>query len=96
MSYSLTLVAQADIEEIVTALWLENPETAELVEDRLYAAFDLLAGNPGLGHERADLTDRPVLFWPVRQTSYAAIYRPASPIQVIRVVHWHRDIASLL
>ena len=96
MTWSLTLAAQADVEEIVTAPWLENPEAAERVEERLYEAFGLLAGNPGLGHERSDLTDRPVLFWPVRQTSYAAIYRLASPLEIIRVIHWRRDIASLL
>ena len=61
MPYILTLAAQSDIEEIVSTLWMENPEAAELVEERLYAAFDLLADNPGLGHEREDLTDRPVL-----------------------------------
>ena len=96
MSYVLTLAAQGDIEEIVVTLAQENPEAAEMVEERLYAAFDLLADNPGLGHERQDLTDRPVLFWPVRQTSYAAIYRLATPIEIVRVIHWRRDIASVL
>jgi antitoxin ParD1/3/4/toxin ParE1/3/4 len=96
MSYRVTLAAQSDIEEIVSFLWQENPKAAEQVENRLYEAFDLLADNPGLGHKRPDLTDRPVLFWPVNQTPYAAIYRAASPLEIVRVIHWRRDIVSLL
>jgi plasmid stabilization system protein ParE len=93
--YSVTRAAQSDIEDIVSTIWQDNPEAAEQVEERLYEAFDLLAQNPELGHKRLDLTDRPVRFWPVKRTSYAAIYRIASPIEIIRVVHWRRDIASL-
>jgi len=96
MSYSVTLVAQSEIEEIITSIWQENPGAAEQVEERLFQAFDLLAENPRLGHQRQDLTDRPVLFWPVRRTPYAVIYRADSPIVILRVIHSHRDIASLL
>lgn len=87
MSSSITLAAQRDIEDIVTTLWEESPQAAELIEGRLYDAFDLLAGNPRLGHLRLDLTDRPVLFWAVKQTPYAAIYKPVAPIEIIRVIH---------
>ena len=96
MPYKVTLAAQGDIEDIIATIWQENPKAAETVEDRLYAAFDLLAENPGLGHERSDLTDLPVLFWPIQQTNYAAIYRKASLIEIIRVIHWRRDIAAVL
>ena len=94
--YAVTLAAQSDIEDIVLSLWQENPSAAERVEDQVYEAFDLLAENPRLGHRRPDLTDRLVFFWPVRRTPYAAIYRQVSPIQIIRVIHWRRDIAALL
>ncbi len=96
MPYKITLAAQGDIEDIIATIWQENPKAAHAVEDRLYAAFDLLAENPGLGHKRSDLTDLPVLFWPVQQTRYAAIYRNASPIEIIRVIHWRRDIPAVL
>lgn len=62
MPYTITLAAQADIEDIFAAIWLENPEAAERILDRLYEAFDLLAENPGLGHERSDLTERSDFF----------------------------------
>lgn len=96
MTYSIALAAQSDIEDIVTTLWDENPKVAEAIEDRLYQAFDLLADNPRLGHLRPDFTDRPVLFWPIKQTPYAAIYKPATPIEIIRVIHWRREIGVLL
>lgn len=67
-----------------------------MLEGRTYEAFDLLAEMPGIGHSREDLTSLPVLFWPIKQTSYAAIYKNASPVEIIRVVHWRRDIATLL
>ncbi len=96
MPYKITLAAEGDIEDIIATIWQENPKAADAVEDRLYAAFDLLAANPGLGHERSDLTNLTVLFWPIRQTSHVAIYRQASPIEIIRVIHWRRDIAAVL
>jgi plasmid stabilization system protein ParE len=92
----VTLAAQSDIEEIVTTIWLDNPTAAEMIEDHLYEAFELLGENSGLGHQRPDLTDRPVLFWPVKKTPYAAIYRPASPVEILRIIHWRRNIADLM
>jgi len=94
--YSVTLAAQGDIEDIVATIWQANPAAAEQVEERLYEAFALLADNPRLGHERPDLTDRPVLFGPVTQTPYATVYRLASAIEIVRVIHWRQDIASVL
>jgi plasmid stabilization system protein ParE len=44
----------------------DNPTAADKLEDDIYAACELLAKNPRLGHRRSDLTDEPVLFWPVR------------------------------
>ena len=96
MAYSVTLVAQRDIEDIVWSIWQENPGAADHVEKRLYEAFGLLARNPRLGHPRPELTNRPVLFWSIKRTPYAAVYRSTSPIEIVRVIHWRRDITSLL
>lgn len=55
----------------------------------------MLAENPGIGHTREDLTDRPVKFWSV--FSYLVIYNPASdPLEIISVVHGGRDVGQLL
>jgi hypothetical protein len=52
------------------------------VRDAIYAACQLLAENPGIGHTREDLTDRPVNFWSV--FSYLVVYNPASfPLKTI-------------
>lgn len=95
-SYRVTEAAQRDIEEIISTIADENPDAAEILEDRIYEAFDLLTEMPGIGHRREDLTSLPVLFWPIKKTSYAAIYNNATPIAIIRVVHWRRDLATLL
>lgn len=63
--------------------------------DTVYEAFQFLADNPGVGHKRADLTDQPVLFWTVLK-SFAVIYRKSSPLEIVRVTRWARDIPTFL
>ncbi len=54
-----------------------------------------LAEMPNLGHTRKDLTDKPVLFWPVGR--YLIVYRgDRQPIEVARVLSAYRDIPKLL
>jgi plasmid stabilization system protein ParE len=49
---------------------------------------------PGLGHERPDLTNQPVRFFPIY--SYLVIYRPETkPLEIVRVLSGYRDLASL-
>ena len=44
-----------------------------------------------MGHKRPDLTDEPVLFWPVRG-HYLVIYQRATkPLKVARILHAARD-----
>jgi toxin ParE1/3/4 len=53
-----------------------------------------LAGTPGAGHARDDLTDKPVKFWPV--FSYLIVYDPsAKPIGIARVLHGAMDLEKL-
>jgi len=63
---------------------------------RLLEAFDLLARNPRIGHTRKDLTDQPVLFWPVED--YLILYksRADDDIEIIAVTQGARDIPSYL
>ena len=88
--------AQADIEAIIEKIADENPKTAEKFLDEVYRAFDFLADSPDAGHRRPDLTDRPVLFWPVMR-AFAVIYRKrhTKPLEIVRVVRWRRDIPAL-
>jgi plasmid stabilization system protein ParE len=58
-----------------------STEMADRVESVIREKIICLAGNPGLGHWRRDLTDEPVKFYPVY--SYLIVYRPATkPLQV--------------
>jgi plasmid stabilization system protein ParE len=54
-----------------------------------------LAGRPGGGHWRKDLTDEPVKFFSVY--SYLIICRAeTSPLQVVAILHGRRDVEGLL
>ncbi|WP_412755011.1 type II toxin-antitoxin system RelE/ParE family toxin [Legionella pneumophila] len=62
----LSVVAEQDIDEIITYLAQENPVVAQTFLYSLFDAMDNLAEYPELGHLREDLTDRPVKFWPFK------------------------------
>jgi antitoxin ParD1/3/4/toxin ParE1/3/4 len=54
-----------------------------------------LAGSPGAGHWRIELTDEPVKFFSVY--SYLIVYRPETkPLQVVAILHGNRDVEQLL
>jgi plasmid stabilization system protein ParE len=54
-----------------------------------------LAGAPGGGHWRRDLTDEPVKFFPIY--SYLIVYRPETkPLQVVAILNGRRDVEQLL
>jgi len=60
----------------------------------LVAAFEGLAGVPGKGHRRPDLTSRDVLFFSVYQ--YMVIYRRTGLVEIVAVLHGKRDVERLL
>jgi len=75
--FQLTEEAILDID----AIWLyllekKNLETADRVVTDLFKGFYKLADTPRIGHRRADLTSRRVLFYNV--FSYLVIFEPES------------------
>jgi plasmid stabilization system protein ParE len=89
--YELSPEAMADLQEIWIYIAKDNPAAADKLEDDIYQACELLAKNPRLGHKRPDLTNEPVLFWPVRG-QYLVIYqRSTQPLKVVRILHAGRD-----
>ena len=93
--YVLTLEAQAHIDEIGAYIAQDNADAALKVYDAFEEAFGLLAEQPGLGHSRHDLTDRPLRFWSVY--SYLVVYDPESrPLTIIAVLHGAQDVKKLL
>lgn len=93
--YVLTDTAKSDVREIVSYIRQRNPDAAKRVRGELRAAMRTVADFPGIGHLREDLTTEDVRFWTIY--SYMVIYRPETkPLQVIRVLHGARDVASIL
>ena len=68
---------------------------ADRVESVIREKIVYLAGRPGGGHWRKDLTDEPVKFLSIY--SYLIVYRPeTSPLQVVAILHGRRDVEELL
>jgi plasmid stabilization system protein ParE len=84
----------------IDAIWLyflerENLETADRIVTDLFKGFYKLADNPHIGHRRADLTSRQVLFYKV--FSYLIIYEPeGKPLQILAVLHGKRNVSRIL
>jgi plasmid stabilization system protein ParE len=70
-------------------------EMADRVESVIREKIVYLAGRPGAGHWRRDLTDAPVKFFPIY--AYLIVYRPEThPLQVVAILHGRRDVEKLL
>jgi toxin ParE1/3/4 len=70
-------------------------EMADRVESAIREKIVYLAGRPGGGHWRKDLTDESVKFFPIY--SYLIVYRPdTNPLQVVAILHGRRDVEELL
>jgi len=93
--FRLSPEAARDIEDIWAYIARDSVRAARRVRLGLLAACRRLAQHPALGHRREDLTDKPVLFWPVY--SYLIIYNPATePLEIVRILHGAQDIPRLL
>ncbi len=96
-AYELAPEAVEDLVKIQSFISMDSPAAAERLIDQFFAAFDRLAEWPRSGHTRADLTSKPVLFWPI--DSYLIVYRQdvaADMIQIVAVLHAARDLAAIL
>ena len=93
--YVLSTGAELDLDEIWEYIAQDNINAADGWIGKLFEAFDALARNPGMGHKRDDLTNYPVLFWPVG--AYLILYRFQNEfIEIVAVTQGARDISSFL
>lgn len=93
--YLLAPEAVQDLQDIWDFIAADNPQAASALQEEFFQAFEGIAGMPGKGHTREDLTDLPVLFFRVR--SYLIVYRrDRSPLEIIAVLHGARDIPTVL
>ena len=94
--YQLSPEARDDLQDIWAYIAADNPAAADKLEADIYHACVVLAENPHLGHKRPDLTDEPVLFWPVRGR-YLVIYEPQpQSLKIVRILHGSRDASFQL
>lgn len=95
-SYDVTEAAADDLKGIDDYLLVnDGVDAAERVSRALEEAFDLLAGQPMVGHRRRDLIARPYRFWSAM--GFLIIYdADASPIRIVRVLHGRRDVTAVL
>jgi plasmid stabilization system protein ParE len=95
--YRLAREAAADLFEIWRYIASNNIDAADRVEVAIYEAFAFLARRPGSGRSSELLTSLPVRFWNVQAfPNYLIVYRAASPLEIIRVLHARRDIKRVL
>lgn len=98
MSVRFVLAPQAALD--LTEIWRYIREQTSLtiadsVESAIREKIAFLAGTPGAGHSRKDLTDEDVRFFPVY--SYLIVYRPRTePLQVAAILRGHRDVERIL
>jgi plasmid stabilization system protein ParE len=93
--YVLSVDADLDLNEIWEYIAADNVDAADRWIAKLFDTFEALARTPGMGHRRADLTEFPVLFWPVG--SYLIIYRAEHrPVEIVAVTQGSRDIPTFI
>lgn len=93
--FVLTSLAEDDLTEIWDYIAADNLDAADRVLAAIETAFRRLAEQPAVGHFRDDLADRTVRFDLVY--SYLPVYRwQTQPLQILRVLHSARDVASIL
>lgn len=95
-AYVLGSDAVLDLEDIWDYIASDSIDAANCWIAKLLDAFEDIARMPGIGHRREDLTDYPVLFWPVG--AYLIIYRarPGQRVEIVGVTQGSRDIPSFL
>jgi toxin ParE1/3/4 len=94
--YVLAPQAALDLVEIWRYIKEQTGLTmADRVESGILEKIAFLAGTPGAGHSRKDLTEEDVKFFSVY--SYLIVYRPTTkPLQIFSILHGRRDLEQIL
>jgi plasmid stabilization system protein ParE len=90
--------ALKDLEEIWEYIATDKPDAADRVREEIYDTIRSLVPFPYVGHNRLDLTTRPLRFQTVHE--YVIAYAPdEKPLAVVAVLHGRRNprvIAAIL
>jgi toxin ParE1/3/4 len=91
--FRLTREAKADARAIRSYIAKDRPAAADRLLDDLYERFRLAATQPGMGEARSELGPDLRIF---SVGNYVVVFRPMrGGIEVVRIVHGARDLASL-
>jgi plasmid stabilization system protein ParE len=90
--------ASADLDEIWGYIAADNIDAADRIREEIYESIQSLVPFPYIGHNRPDLTSRPLRFQSLRE--FVIVYAPdEKPLAVIAVLHGRRSprvIAAIL
>ncbi len=93
--YQISAEAQDDLFEIWRRISQDSVDLANRIEGEFYSVFESLARMPRQGHTRKDLTNRPVLFFPLY--SFLVVYQPdATPLRIMAAVRGKRNVKRIL
>lgn len=94
--FVLSRDAERDLDQIKQYLVAEaGVRVARRVIREIRSGCALVAADPGVGHSRQDLSDRPLRFWPVY--SYLIVYdSETKPVRIVRVLHGMRNVEDIL
>jgi plasmid stabilization system protein ParE len=93
--YDVSHDAQNDLFEIWLRIADDSLDLADRIEGEFHELFATLGRMPRLGHTRADLTKRPVLFFGLY--SFLVVYDPDSkPIRIMAVLRGRRNVKRIL
>jgi toxin ParE1/3/4 len=89
-----TTQAEEDLIAIWTTIYFDNPAAADRVVDRLDETCRMLGAHPESGRARDDIAPG-FRYFPA--SPYLVLYRIASDdqVEIVRIVHGRRDLASL-
>jgi plasmid stabilization system protein ParE len=94
-SFVVSPAARQDLIDIWEYIAEDSINSADTVIHTIQDKFNLLSQQPSIGHRRTDLTNRPVLFWPVY--NYLIVYKNGSaPLEIVRVLSGYRNLIEIL
>lgn len=93
--YDVSAEAQNDLFEIWRRIAGDSIDLANRIEGEPYELFNSLGRMPRQGHTRKDLTQHPVLFFPLY--SFLVVYQPETrPIRIMAVLRGRRNVRRIL
>lgn len=95
-NHLIGLAAERDMNGIWERIAPESIDEADRIIAGFFDAFDILARTAAMRPARRDLTDHPVLFWPLGD--YMIVYRAqkGSHIEIVAITEGPQDIPSFI